>query len=143
MSLADTLHHQTTGRWVASGGPEDEPRTRHAPEGTLRSLPAESCHGPRFVSGLRNGDDDGKGFPASSVASGYRRTMERMLTIDDVADLLQMPQGWVQQQIRMDYLEGVMLDLEWRIEPDALRQFVADRRTLTPLLEAVPDTDPQ
>jgi hypothetical protein len=43
----------------------------------------------------------------------------------------------------MDYLEGVMLGLEWRIEPEALRNFVTDRRTLTPLLEAVTDSEAQ
>ncbi len=69
--------------------------------------------------------------------------MERLLTIDDVADVLQMPPGWVKQQIRMDYLEGVMLGVEWRIEPEALRKFIADRRTLTPLLVAVRDPEPQ
>lgn len=69
--------------------------------------------------------------------------MERLLSIDDVADLLQMPQGWVEQQIRMDFLEGVLLGHEWRIEPEALCRFVADRRTMTPLLEAVPATEPQ
>jgi hypothetical protein len=68
--------------------------------------------------------------------------MERLLTIDNVADLLQMPLGWVEQQIRMDLLKGVLLGFEWRIEPEALRRYVADRRTLTPLIEAVPDTEP-
>lgn len=68
--------------------------------------------------------------------------MERLLTLDDVADLLQMPHGWVEQQIRMNHLEGVLLGFEWRIEPEALRRYVADRRTLTPLIEAVPDTEP-
>jgi hypothetical protein len=66
--------------------------------------------------------------------------MERLLTIDDVADLPRMSHGWVEQQVRMDYLEGVLLGFEWRIEPEALRPCVADRRTMTPLLEAVPDT---
>jgi hypothetical protein len=68
--------------------------------------------------------------------------MERLLTLDDVADLLQMPHGWVEQQIRMNHLEDVLLGFEWRIEPEALRRYVADRRTPTSRLEAVPDTEP-
>ena len=67
--------------------------------------------------------------------------MERLLTIEDVANFLQMPLGWVEQQIRMDYLEGVLLGFEWRIEPEALRRYVADCRTPTSRLEAVPDTE--
>ena len=85
----------------------------------------------------------GKTIPATNISSRYRQAMERLLTIEEIADILQMPPGWVKQQIRMDYLEGVMLGLEWRIEPEALRSFVADRRIMTPLLEAVRDPEPQ
>ena len=67
--------------------------------------------------------------------------MERLLTTEDVANILQMPLGWVEQQIRMDYLEGVLLGFEWRIEPEALRRYVADRRTPASRLEAVSDTE--
>ena len=42
---------------------------------------------------------------------------------------------------RMDYLEGVLLGFEWRIEPEALRRYVADRRTPASRLEAVSDTE--
>lgn len=69
--------------------------------------------------------------------------MDPLLAIEDVADFLQMPRGWVEQQIRMGYLEGVLLGFEWRIEPEALRRYVADRRTVTHLLDAVPDNEAQ
>jgi excisionase family DNA binding protein len=46
--------------------------------------------------------------------------MERLLTIDQVADLLQMTPRFVEQQIRLDYLEAVLIGTEWRIEPAAV-----------------------
>ena len=40
----------------------------------------------------------------------------------------------MKQQIRLDYLEDVMLGLEWRIEPSAVVSYIETRKTLTPLL---------
>lgn len=60
--------------------------------------------------------------------------MERLLTVDDVADPLQMPPRFVGQQIRLDHLECVIVGTEIRIEPSSYRQYLEHRKTLTPLV---------
>ena len=59
--------------------------------------------------------------------------MERLLTIDQVADLLQMTPGFVEQQIRLGYLEVVLIGTEWRIEPAAFDRYVEARKADSPL----------
>jgi len=60
--------------------------------------------------------------------------MEQLLTIEDVAELLQMTPRFVEQQIRLDYLEAVIIGTEVRIDPAAYREYLENRKTLTPLV---------
>lgn len=57
--------------------------------------------------------------------------MERLLTIDDVADLLQMTPRFVEQQIRLDYIEALIVGTDLRIEPEAVRRYVENRQTVS------------
>ena len=58
----------------------------------------------------------------------------RLLTIADVADYLQMSEGFVLREIQLDNLEAVYIGYDWRIEPSAVVAYIETRKTLTPLL---------
>jgi hypothetical protein len=60
--------------------------------------------------------------------------MERLLTIDDVADLLQMSPRFVEEQMRLDYIEAFIVGSELRIEPQALRRYVENRKAVSPFI---------
>jgi excisionase family DNA binding protein len=60
--------------------------------------------------------------------------MEQLLTIEDVAELLQMPPGFVEQQIRMNYLDIIKIGNEVRIEAPAFRRYIENRNAVTPLV---------
>ncbi len=60
--------------------------------------------------------------------------MERLLTIEDVADLLQMPPGFVEQQIRANYLDIIKIGNEVRIEASAYLRYIENRNAVTPLV---------
>jgi len=61
--------------------------------------------------------------------------MERLLTIEDVADLLQMSPRLVEQQIRAGFLEFIRIGNEVRIEPSSLRRYIENQKSMTPLVE--------
>ena len=58
----------------------------------------------------------------------------RLLTIADVADYLQMSEGFVLREIQLDNLEAVYIGYDRRIEPSAVVAYIETRKTLTPLL---------
>jgi excisionase family DNA binding protein len=58
----------------------------------------------------------------------------RLLTIRDVADYLQMSEYFVLTEIQMDNLEAVYIGWDWRIEATAVVDYIEERKTLTPLL---------
>ena len=58
----------------------------------------------------------------------------RLLTISDVADYLQMSENVVLTEIRMDNLEAVYIGYDWRIESSAVVDYIEKCKTLTPLL---------
>ena len=60
--------------------------------------------------------------------------MEQLLTIEEVAELLQVPPRFVEQQIRMDYLEVIKIGNEARIEASAYRQYLENCKAMTPLV---------
>jgi hypothetical protein len=60
--------------------------------------------------------------------------MEQLLTIDDVADLLQMTPRFVEQQIRLDFIEALVVGTDLRIEPDAVRRYVENRKAVSPFV---------
>ncbi len=60
--------------------------------------------------------------------------MESLLTIEDVADLLQMSPRFVEQQIRLDYIEALIVGTDVRIEPEAVRQYIENRKTVSPFV---------
>ncbi len=60
--------------------------------------------------------------------------MEQLLTIEDIAELLQMPPRFVEQQIRLNYIDVIKIGNEVRIEPSAYRQYLENRKTVTPLV---------
>lgn len=60
--------------------------------------------------------------------------MERLPTIEDVAALLQMPPGFVEQQIRANYLDIIKIGNEIRIEASAYRRYIENRNAVTPLV---------
>ncbi len=60
--------------------------------------------------------------------------MERLLTIEDVADLLQMSPRFVEHQIRLDFIEALIVGTELRIEPDAVRRYVENRKAVSPFV---------
>jgi len=60
--------------------------------------------------------------------------MEQLLTIDDVAELLQMTPRFVEQQIRLDYIDIIQIGNDVRIERSAYRQYLENRKTVTPLV---------
>ena len=64
--------------------------------------------------------------------------MERLLTIDDVADLLQMTPRFVEQQIRLDFIEAIVVGTDVRIEPEAVRGYVENRKAMSPFVGQQP-----
>jgi excisionase family DNA binding protein len=60
--------------------------------------------------------------------------MEQLLTIEDVAALLQMPVGWVEQQIRLDFIEALIVGTDVRIEPEAVQQYIENRKAVSPFV---------
>jgi excisionase family DNA binding protein len=58
----------------------------------------------------------------------------RLLTITDVADYLQMSESFVETEIHMDNLEAIYVGDDWRIEPSAVVDYIEKRKTLSPLL---------
>jgi len=44
-----------------------------------------------------------------------------------------MPERFVEEQIRLDHLDGIVIGNEWRIEPSALVDYIEACRTVTPL----------
>lgn len=58
---------------------------------------------------------------------------DRLLTITDVAHYLHTSDRFVEQQIRMDYIEAIVIGTEWRIEPSALVDYIEACQTITPL----------
>jgi hypothetical protein len=58
---------------------------------------------------------------------------DRLLSLGDVAQYLQMPERFVEQQIRLDHLTAMVIGDEWRIEPSALVDYIEACRTVTPL----------
>lgn len=59
--------------------------------------------------------------------------MERLLTIDDVADLIQMSPRFIQQQMRLDFIEAIVVGTDVRIEPEAAvaKRYVENRKTVS------------
>jgi len=55
----------------------------------------------------------------------------RLLTISDVADYLQMSENFVLTEIRMGNLEAVYTGYDWRIEPSAVVDYIEKRKTFT------------
>jgi excisionase family DNA binding protein len=58
----------------------------------------------------------------------------RLLTIADVADYLQMSENFVQTEIHLDNLEAIYIGYNRRIEPSAVVDYIETRKTLSPLL---------
>jgi excisionase family DNA binding protein len=58
----------------------------------------------------------------------------RLLTIPDVADYLQMSEYFVLTEIQRDNLEAVYIGWDWRIEASAVVDYIEEPKTLTPLL---------
>ena len=55
----------------------------------------------------------------------------RLLTISDVADYLQMPDDFVEREIHLDNLDAIYIGDDWRIEPSAVVDYIETRRTLS------------
>ena len=54
---------------------------------------------------------------------GARMAVEHFALATDVADYLQMPEPFVQHEIRMEYLQAIYIGYDWRIEPLDLTRF--------------------
>ena len=59
--------------------------------------------------------------------------MVQLLTIEDVAELLQMPPRFVEQEIRMNYIDIIKIGNEVRIEAPAYQRYIENRKALTPI----------
>jgi excisionase family DNA binding protein len=57
----------------------------------------------------------------------------RLLTIADVADYLQMSEDFVEREIHLDNLDAIYIGDGWRIEPSAVVDYIETRRTLSRL----------
>ena len=55
----------------------------------------------------------------------------RLLTISDVADYLQMSDDFVEREIHLDNLDAIYIGDDWRIEPSAVVDYIETRRTLS------------
>ena len=51
-----------------------------------------------------------------------------------LAEYLQMPEGFVERELRLDNLDALYIGYDWRMEPPASAQYVEARRTVTPLM---------
>jgi excisionase family DNA binding protein len=60
-------------------------------------------------------------------------THNRLLTIGDVADYLQMSDDFVEREIHLDDLEAIYIGDDWRIEPSAVVDYIETHRTLSRL----------
>ena len=60
--------------------------------------------------------------------------MERLLTIEDVAELLQMSPRFVEQEIRMIYIDIIQIGNETRIEASAYRRYIENRNAAIPIV---------
>ncbi len=54
--------------------------------------------------------------------------MDQMLTVADVALILQVSGAQVRRWLRSEQLAGIQFGNEWRISPDDLQKFVDSRR---------------
>ena len=79
--------------------------------------------------------------PVSRGTGAYRRSMlrDRLLTVDDIADYLQVTPRFVEEQIRLDHIEAIVIGKDWRIRPSALTGYLDARSTMTPILRLVRD----
>ena len=77
-----------------------------------------------------------KSSPETHDDVGYCRVVihDRLLTVTDVADYLQMSKDYVLNEIDHDYLEAIYLSTTWRIEPSALIDYIEMRKTMTSYL---------
>lgn len=64
---------------------------------------------------------------------------DRLLTVDDIADHLQVTPRFVEEQIRLDYIDAILIGTDWRIRPSALNDYLDARSTMTPILRLVRD----
>ena len=76
----------------------------------------------------------GKTIPARHCHIRQRQRMEQLLTVDDVAELLQMTPRFVEQQIRLDFLDIIKIGNDVRIERSAYGQYLENRKTVTPFV---------
>jgi excisionase family DNA binding protein len=53
----------------------------------------------------------------------------RLLTIGDVADYLQMSDDFVEREIHLDNIDAIHIGDDWRIEPSAVVDYIEPRRT--------------
>lgn len=71
--------------------------------------------------------------PARTSASSFgghspsESEAERLLTVDDVAALLQVPRTWVYAQSRSGAIPTVRLGRYYRYEPGAVRAWIQER----------------
>ena len=52
----------------------------------------------------------------------------RLLTVDQAADHLQVTSRWVRRILREGHLKGVKIGKLWRVEPEALEEYIKARR---------------
>ena len=52
----------------------------------------------------------------------------RLLTVDQAAAYLQVGSRWVRRILREGHLKGVKIGKLWRVEPEALEEYVKARR---------------
>lgn len=67
------------------------------------------------------------------MGRGRRRSEEqivehRLLTVDQAAEYLQVSSRWVRRILREGHLKGVKIGKLWRVEPEALEEYVKARR---------------
>lgn len=55
-------------------------------------------------------------------------TMEQMLTVADVARILNVSEATVRRWLRSEELVGIQFANEWRIDPDDLQRFIKRRK---------------
>jgi len=52
----------------------------------------------------------------------------RLLTVDQTAERLQVSSRWVRRILREGHLKGVKIGKLWRVEPEALEDYIKARR---------------
>ncbi len=65
--------------------------------------------------------------------------LDWLLTLGDVADYLQVTPRFVEDQIRLDHIDAILIGSDWRIRPRSLDEYVEARSTMTPYLRLVKD----